>query len=217
MGVEVESLLLYVCMFGFVPYPSRDGGAGLSDCATQTGSGEMYEIPTGRSLRRHVFFTVNLADRRQTLLVDEISVLRSAINSVKLNHPFKLDAMVVLPEHLHLLMALPKNDNDFAKRWMLFKSGFSRSLPKREPISRSRAAKGERGIWQRRYWEHFIRNERDFARHVEYIHYNPVKHGHVTIAADWPYSTSRQYIKLGLASTDWARGDIDDGTGFGES
>ena len=79
---------------------------------------------------------------RKTLLVVEISVLRSVINSVKLNHPFKLDAMVVLPEHLHLLMTLPKNDNDFAKRWMLIKSGFSRSLPKQEPVSRSRAAKG---------------------------------------------------------------------------
>jgi len=163
------------------------------------------------------FFTVNLADRRQTLLVDEISVLRSVINSVKRNHPFKLDAMVVLPEHLHLLMTLPKNDNDFAKRWMLVKSGFSRSLPKQEPVSRSRAAKGERGIWQRRYWEHLIRNERDFARHVEYIHYNPVKHGHVMIASDWPYSTIHQYIKLGLVSTDWACGEIDDGTSFGES
>jgi len=162
------------------------------------------------------FFTVNLADRRQSLLVDEIDELRSAINNVKHNHPFKLDAMVILPEHLHMLMTLPINDHDFATRWMLIKSEFSRKLPKHERINVSRRGKRERGIWQRRYWEHVIRSEDDFSRHVEYIHYNPVKHGHVSIAVDWPYSTIHQYIKRGLVNPDWAYCGMDESTAFGE-
>lgn len=162
------------------------------------------------------FFTVNLAERNKTLLVDEIDILRATINRVKQNHPFKLDAMVVLPEHLHALMTLPKNDNDFATRWMLIKSGFSRQLPKRERINDSRQAKGERGIWQRRYWEHLIRDERDFSQHVDYIHYNPVKHGHVAAAVDWPYSTIHQYIEQGLVDADWGHENNDNGVDFGE-
>lgn len=162
------------------------------------------------------FFTVNLAERNKTLLVDEIDILRATINRVKQNHPFKLDAMVVLPEHLHALMTLPKNDNDFATRWMLIKSGFSRQLPKRERINDSRQAKGERGIWQRRYWEHLIRDERDFSQHVDYIHYNPVKHGHVAAAVDWPYSTIHQYIEQGLVDAGWGHENNDNGVDFGE-
>ena len=161
------------------------------------------------------FFTVNLADRKNTLLVDEIDILRATINKVKKQHPFKLDAMVVLPEHLHALWTLPTNDNDFAKRWMLIKAGFSRQLPKRERISDSRKNKGERGLWQRRYWEHLIRDETDFARHVDYIHYNPVKHGYVTRAVDWPLSTIHQYVAEGLLDDNWGC-DEDDGGGFGE-
>jgi len=125
------------------------------------------------------FFTVNLAERNKTLLVDEFDQLRMVINKVKKRHPFYLDAMVVLPDHLHMLMTLPENDNDFAKRWTLIKSGFSRLLPKTERINKSRQSKGERGIWQRRYWEHLIRDDKDYERHVDYIHYNPVKHGYV--------------------------------------
>jgi len=139
-----------------------------------------------------------LADRNNTLLTDEIFILRNVINRVKKRHPFQLDAMVVLPDHLHALLTLPTNDNDFATRWMLIKSGFSRQLPKLEYIDDSRKRKGERGIWQRRYWEHLIRDERDFEKHVEYIHYNPVKHGHVKQAVDWPYSTIHRYIAKGL-------------------
>ncbi|MCW8830702.1 MAG: transposase [Gammaproteobacteria bacterium] len=90
------------------------------------------------------FFTVNLADRKQTLLIDEFEKLRLIINNVKKQHPFQLDAMVVLPEHLHAILTLPVNDNDFAKRWMLIKTGFSRQLPKHERITDSRKSKGER-------------------------------------------------------------------------
>ncbi len=100
------------------------------------------------------FFTLNLFDRKKTLLVDEINNFRESFNKVKLKHPFKLNAMVVLPDHLHAIWTLPKNDNDFAKRWVLIKSGFSRCIPKQEIITESRIKKGERGIWQKRYWEH---------------------------------------------------------------
>ncbi len=162
------------------------------------------------------FFTVNLAERKKTLLVDEIDHLRNAINKVKKQHPFQLNAMVVLPEHLHAILTLPENDNDFAMRWMLIKAGFSRQLPKQESISCSRKHKAERGIWQRRYWEHLIRNENDFEKHVDYIHYNPVKHGYVEQAVDWPYSTIHDYIRQGLLDRYWGYDKQSDGKGFGE-
>ena len=163
------------------------------------------------------FFTVNLADRNTSLLIDEIDTLRSVINKVKKQHPFKLDAMVILPEHLHAVFTLPPDDNDFATRWMLIKAGFSRQLPKREKISNSRKRKGERGIWQRRFWEHLIRDELDFERHVDYIHYNPVKHGYVKQAVDWPYSTIHKYIEQGVLDENWGgRYDDRDNTAFGE-
>lgn len=162
------------------------------------------------------FFTVNLADRKRTLLVDKFKILRLVINNVKKQHPFQLDAMVVLPEHLHAILTLPVDDNDFAKRWMLIKTGFSRQLPKQERINDSRKSKGERGIWQRRYWEHVIRDELDFERHVNYIHYNPVKHGHVKRAIDWPHSTIHEYIRKGILDKNWAYEENDDENEFGE-
>jgi putative transposase len=150
------------------------------------------------------FFTVNLAERRTGLLVEHIDALREALRRVKRTHPFGIDALVVLPDHLHALWTLPQDDADFATRWMLIKGGFSRQIPASEYRSPSRVAKGERGIWQRRYWEHLIRDERDFARHVDYIHFNPVKHGLVTCAVDWPYSSIHRYVRLGLVEPDWA-------------
>ena len=132
------------------------------------------------------FFTLNLADRKKTLLTNEIDSLRLVINRVKKKHPFQLNAMVVLPDHLHALLTLPQNDNDYSTRWSLIKAGFSRLLPKDERISPSRKTKGERGIWQRRFWEHAIRDEQDFENHLNYIHYNPVKHGYVESAVDIP-------------------------------
>ena len=149
------------------------------------------------------FFTINLADRRSSLLVDEIDKLRISINKVKKNHPFELDAMVVLPDHMHLLITLPKDDSDFPTRLMLIKSGFSRQIPKTENIKESRLSKRERGIWQRRYWEHLIRDETDFERHVDYIHFNPVKHGYVNQAVQWEFSTIHRYIQNGIIAPDW--------------
>tara|TARA_R110002096_G_scaffold268308_1_gene461968 strand:- start:31 stop:561 length:531 start_codon:yes stop_codon:yes gene_type:complete len=158
------------------------------------------------------FFTVNLANRNSTLLIDNIDILRRCIGTIKNKHPFKIDAMVVMPEHLHAMFTLPENDNDYARRWSLIKSGFSRQLPKIESISPGRVSKGERGIWQRRYWEHYIRDDKDYAAHVNYIHYNPVKHGHVQHAVDWPYSSIHQHIKDGCIGNEWGHGYKEDKT-----
>lgn len=162
------------------------------------------------------FFTVNLAERHKTLLVDHIDVLRDVINGVKQRHPFKLDAMVVLPDHLHAIITLPVNDNNFPTRWRLIKAGFSRQLPGQERVTESRKRKGERGIWQRRYWEHLIRSDNDFEKHVDYIHYNPVKHGYVRRTDEWPYSTIHDYISKGLLDPNWGYGEVIEDIGCGE-
>ena len=162
------------------------------------------------------FFTVNLADRRLALLTVHVGLLRAACRSVRARHPFSLDAAVILPDHLHMIWTLPEDDADFATRWRLIKSAFSHGLPGGEPISPSRSAKGERGIWQRRYWEHTLRHEDDFARHVDYIDFNPVKHGHVTRVQDWPYSSFRRWVRLGAYPQDWAGNSGGDAHPFGE-
>ena len=149
------------------------------------------------------FFTLNLADRKSRLLCHEINGLRNAIRAVKQQHPFDIDAMVVLTDHLHALMTLPDGDNNYPRRWALIKAGFSKHIPKQEYINNSRREKRERGIWQRRYWEHRIRNEQDYENHVSYIHYNPVKHGHVRKAVDWPHSSIHRYIASGIINEDW--------------
>jgi putative transposase len=162
------------------------------------------------------FFTVNLADRQLRLLTEHIEELRAAFRETRERHPFTTDAVVVLPDHLHTIWTLPDGDRDFATRWRLIKSTFSRHLATDEPISTSRAIKRERGIWQRRYWEHTICDEDDFARHVDYIHINPVKHGLVTRVGDWPYSSFHRMVKLGIYPEDWA-GDVGGPQGsFGE-
>jgi len=149
------------------------------------------------------FFTVNLADRSRNLLTDNIDLLRNVMSGVKHKHPFTLDAIVVLPDHLHTVWTLPENDNNYQKRWMLIKAGFSRLIPGTEMITVSRQQKGERGIWQRRFWEHKIRDEIDLENHVNYIHYNPVKHGYAKRASDWPYSSIHKYIRNGKLNDSW--------------
>lgn len=149
------------------------------------------------------FFTVNLADRSTTLLTDHLETLRDSVRRVREAHPFCTVAMVVLPEHLHAIWTLPEGDADYPTRWALIKAGFSRRLAKIERINPSRRHKGERGIWQRRYWEHQIRDEDDLARHVDYIHYNPVKHGYVYAPRDWPHSSFHRFVREGVLPTDW--------------
>jgi putative transposase len=162
------------------------------------------------------FFTVNLAERRLRLLTDYIDLLRQAFREVRRRHPFEIDAIVVLPDHLHAVWTLPQDDADFALRWRQIKSAFSRALPAGERISESRAGKAERGIWQRRYWEHTLRDEADLARHVDYILFNPVKHGHVSRVRDWPYSSFHRMVRLGVYPLDWAGDAVDNERGFGE-
>lgn len=162
------------------------------------------------------FFTVNLAERRLRLLTQHVDELRNAFRETRQRHPFTIDAMVVLPDHLHAVWTLPEGDADFATRWRLIKAAFSRGLPTGEWISDSRTVKGERGIWQRRYWEHTIRDQNDFARHVDYVHINPVKHGLVPRVSDWPYSSFHRMVRLGVYPADWAGGVGDQGGDFGE-
>jgi putative transposase len=114
------------------------------------------------------FFTVNLLDRRQSLLIDHIDDLRSAFAATRNNYPFDIVAIVVLPDHLHTVWTLPPDDADFSTRWRLIKTRFAKALPGRERRSAIRAARGERGIWQQRFWEHLIRNDADYERHVAY-------------------------------------------------
>lgn len=150
------------------------------------------------------FFTVNLAERSRSLLTDNIELLRASFRQVKFSHPFAIDAVVILPDHLHCIWTLPNGDVDFATRWRLIKSTFSRRLPKTERISASRRAKAERGIWQRRYWEHLIRDDDDLHQHLDYVHFNPVKHSLVKYVVDWPYSSFHRYIQLGIYPRNWA-------------
>jgi putative transposase len=161
------------------------------------------------------FFTVTLADRSSDLLVREVDRLRAVYRSIGQRFPFQTVAICILPDHLHAIWSLPDNDADFSTRWSLIKSGFSRGLPA-PPRSLSKVAKREKGIWQRRYWEHAIRNDDDLARHIDYIHFNPVKHGLVACAGDWPHSSFHRYVERGELPRDWG-GDIGDGPGgFGE-
>lgn len=153
------------------------------------------------------FFTVNLADRRSRLLVECIEVLREAVRRIQARHPFQIEAMVVLPDHLHAVWTLPDGDSDFPLRWGLIKAAFSRAVERIGSISASRSAKGEREIWQRRFWEHQVRNEVDLARHVDYIHFNPVKHGYAEKPCDWPYSSIHRYIAMGKLTADWGGGE----------
>ncbi|MDA1107208.1 MAG: transposase [Proteobacteria bacterium] len=162
------------------------------------------------------FFTVNLAQRSVQLLTEHIDLLRAAFRAVRRHHPFSIDAIVVLPDHLHAVCTLPQDDCDYALRWRLIKTNFSRALASGERRSNSRLSKEERGIWQRRYWEHTIRDECDFERHVDYIHFNPVKHGHVKRVQDWPYSSFHHHVRRGRYAADWAWGEDGIEDGFGE-
>jgi putative transposase len=129
--------------------------------------------------------------------------------------PFHIDAWVVLPDHLHALWTLPDGDSDFPRRWQAIKMAFSKRLAAGEALSESRRRRGERGIWQRRYWEHTIRDDRGYAAHMDYIHFNPVKHRLVSEVAAWPYSSFHRCVAMGLYPADWV-GNNDGIEGCGE-
>ena len=162
------------------------------------------------------FFTVTLADRSSDLLLRHVDRLRRIYMSVQQRYPFETIAMCVLPDHLHAVWSLPPNDANFSLRWSVIKSGFTRGLAGDAQRSSSKVARRERGIWQRRYWEHAIRDDVDLARHVDYIHFNPVKHGYVSQVCDWPHSSFHRYVARGLLPLDWG-GDVGATPGtFGE-
>jgi putative transposase len=162
------------------------------------------------------FFTVALADRTGDLLVRHVDRLRRMYQAVHARHPFETIAICILPDHIHAVWSLPAGDKDYAQRWSLIKSGFSRGLPYDASRTRSKIRKREKGLWQRRYWEHAIRNDADLARHVDYIHFNPVKHGYVSRVCDWPHSSFHRYVAKGDLPPDWG-GDVKASEGeFGE-
>ncbi|MEO5670343.1 MAG: transposase [Ramlibacter sp.] len=151
------------------------------------------------------FFTVTLEDRTSDLLVREIEVLREAYSATVGTHPFKTIAICVMPEHLHAIWQLPPGDSDFPLRWQLIKRRFSRKMTPATERCASQLSKRDKGIWQRRYWEHQIRDEEDLVRHVDYIHFNPVKHGLVAQVKDWQYSSFHKWVKRGDLPAAWGR------------
>ena len=161
------------------------------------------------------FFTVALADRRSTALVEHIDRPRAAYGRVQRKHPFQTLAICILPDHLHAIWRLPEGDADYPLRWSLIKSGFSRNLQPSEARSSSKVSRREKGIWQRRYWEHQIRDDLDMERHIDYIHANPLKHGLVSSLRDWAYSSFHRYVADGLLPNDWA-GQVLNECEFGE-
>jgi putative transposase len=146
----------------------------------------------------HYFFTLVTKGRRPLLAGDErVALLRAAFRKVRAVRPFEIEAAVVLPEHLHCVCKLPDGDADYSGRWREIKKAFSRAL------GAPSDARRERGVWQQRFWEHAIRDDQDWQRHVDYVHFNPVKHGHVMRAGDWPYSSFRRSVERGWYPADW--------------
>ena len=148
------------------------------------------------------FFTVNLRNRQSTVLIDHIEVLRKSFEKLKERHPLRIDAVVILPEHLHTIWTLAEDDMHYPVRWQYLKSHFTRALLKKG-VGLSKNHNGEYNLWQRRYWEHVIRDEVDMQKHIEYIHYNPVKHGLVGRVKDWPHSSFHRYVEKRLVDVNW--------------
>lgn len=160
------------------------------------------------------FFTVVTFGRLPILTSSHVrAALREGIQEVRQSLPFTIDAWVLLPDHLHAIWTLPENDDNFASRWAIIKRIVSKRFGSLDgtggSITDSLSKRGERRIWQRRFWEHLIRDELDFQRHLDYLHWNPVKHGYVKRAIDWPYSTFHRFVTRGIYSNDW--GGINEG------
>ena len=147
------------------------------------------------------FFTLVTAQRRAIFTDDEtIKILRHAFLQVMNKHPFSIDAFVLLPDHLHCIWTLPENDDNFAMRWRLIKTWFTKHYQPTPPHHQS--------PWQNRYWEHLLRNDLDYQHHVEYIHYNPVKHGYVQSPCEWVHSSFQRYVKKGIYPEDWGSSEV---------
>lgn len=138
------------------------------------------------------FFTLTLQNRQSSLLTDHIDDLRFSFKTTMEKMPFEIDAIVILPEHIHAIFTLPNGDVNYSSRWRLIKSLFTRQLLKKG-VALTRNHRGEYILWQKRFWEHTIRDEDDMNRHMEYVLNNPVKHNLVTNAIDWPYSSIHKH------------------------
>ncbi len=173
------------------------------------------------------FFTLTAFRRAPWLCEPEaLKLMREAIQKVRRERPFRIDAWVTLPEHIHCIWTLPEGEGDYSERWRLLKRAVSAGLTPEvvagfqggarryrhltAPPKGSRKKRGERLIWQRRFWEHKIRDDRDYAYHCDYIHYNPVKHGYVTAPVDWPWSSFHRFVREGVYSVDWGADDPPD-------
>ncbi len=155
------------------------------------------------------FFTLITHKRRRILAIPEnVTLLRDAFIFVMQKYPFFTDAAVILPDHVHCIWSLPKNDHDYSTRWRLIKSFFTRKCDGKYKLvpSASREKKKEQAIWQRRFWEHQLLDQRDFNAHVDYIHYNPVKHGLTKAPKDWEYSSFNRYVNDGKYESNWGAG-----------
>jgi putative transposase len=160
------------------------------------------------------FFTVTLIDRRSDLLIQHIEVLRESLKKVQQHHPFEIVAWVVLPDHLHAVWTLPSDDSDYSGRWRAIKAHFVRVV-KKQGVAITMRADGSAVCWQRRFWEHTIKDDNDLRRCVDYCYINPVKHGLVKAVVDWPYSSFHRDVKRGIYPSNWAGGMRDDGS-YGE-
>ena len=153
--------------------------------------------------RRPFFFTIKLADPKSHLLVEHIDLLRAAYMDVQKQYPFETIAVYVLPNHIHTIWTLPSDDADYSLRWRLIKTKFSAHFPRAENLSASKQQRHERGIWQRRFYEHTVRDETNLQRCADYIHFNPVKHGLCGNVRDWPFSSFHHYVRDGWLPLDW--------------
>ena len=160
----------------------------------------MPNYRSARSAGATWFFTVVTA-RRRRFLADEhaISILRESVAATLQRMPFHMDAWVILPDHMHAIWTLPAGDRDFSTRWGLIKAGFSRN----SNLPHLSAPRRDGGLWQPRFWEHRIRDVRDYRAHMDYAHYNPVKHGLVARVKDWPYSSFHHAVREGIYAADW--------------
>ena len=150
------------------------------------------------------FFTVVTQERRPIFSKEEIvHLLRKAFEKVMTDRPFVMEAITVLPDHVHCLWTLPDGDSDFSTRWKEIKYRFSISYGGPLTVSESMKKKKEKGLWQRRFWEHSIRDQEDLNRHLDYIHYNPVKHGLAKRAIEWPHSSFKEFVEKGIYEEDW--------------
>lgn len=160
-----------------------------------------------------IFFTVALAQRGGDLLLREVDRLRGVVAQVRQHRPFQINAFVVLPDHIHAIWTLPAGDRDYALHWGAIKAQFSMGLAT-GPLRASHIVRREKAIWQRRFWEHHIRDQADLAAHIQYWWGNPVKHSLVKRAVDWPYSSIHADIRAGRVEPEWS-GEPPE-TGFGE-